>query len=213
MRLHVRARRFAIAGAAVLALAAPGCEPDSRSRFGYTLDVPPAWKAWTGPEPTVPGDILEAYEVPPPDPAPTGEAAARPGSLVVFRSKHAPETTAAQLLTATHHLLFNLPSLRIESEREAQVGGAPAAIIEVVAEGSGRSLYPTGLGKPLPPPGEPGPAVPTRRIWVRIPRGTHRGVIELFFHAPESVEKRLRPAWDAVLASFELMPEDPWLHQ
>jgi len=156
----------------------------------------------------VPGETLEAYEVPPPDPAP-GESRARPGSLVLFRSPHVPETTAAQLLTATHYLLLNLPSLRIESEREAQVGGAPAAIIEVVADGSGGALYPTGLGKPLPPPGEPGPAVPTRRIWVRIPRGAKRGVLEVFFHAPESVEKNLRPAWEAVLASLELRKEDP----
>jgi hypothetical protein len=153
----------------------------------------------------VPGEILEAYEVPPPDPAP-GEARARPGSLVVFRSLHAPDTTAAQLLTATHYLLYNLPSLRIESEREAVVGGAPAAIIEVVAEGTGAALYPTGLGKPVPPPGEPGPPVPTRRIWVRIPRGPGEGILEVFFHAPESAEKRLRPAWESILASLRVEP-------
>ena len=198
-------------GTGALALViALGCEPGPRDRLGYGLDVPPAWKKWTGPQPTVPGDVLEAYEIPAPEPAP-GEAASRPGSFIVFRSPHAPATTAAQLLTATHYLLLNLPSLRIESEREAQVGGSPAVVIEVVADGSGGALYPTGLGKPLPPPGEAGPAVPTRRIWVRIPRGPKLGVLELFFHAPESVATRLRPAWDAVLASLRVNKEDPSL--
>jgi hypothetical protein len=158
----------------------------------------------------VPGEVLEAYEVPSPDGG-LGEGPARPGSLVVFRSIHAPETTAPQLLAATRYLLLNLPSLRIESEREVRLRGAPAAIIEVVATGSGSSLYPTGLGQPRPPPGESGPAVPTRRIWVRIPLGAKRGVLEIFFHAPESVEKSLRPSWDAVLASLEVRKEDPWL--
>ena len=197
-----------LTGAGIALLAVAGCEQSPRDHFGYDLRVPPSWKKWSGPEPTVPGDVLEAYEVPPPDPAP-GEMASRPGSFIVFRSPHAPETTTAQLLTATHYLLLNLPSLRIESEREAPVGGAPAAIIEVVAEGSGSFLYPTGLGKPLPPPGEGGPPVPTRRLWARIPLGPSRGVLELFFHAPESAEKRFRPAWDSVLASFDLRPDDP----
>ena len=135
-RMHPGRRRAysAIAAAVGLALAAAGCKPGPRDRYGYSLDVPSAWKRWTGPEPTVPGDVLEAYEVPPPDPAP-GEAASRPGSFVVFRSPHAPETTSAQLLTATHYLVLNLPTLRIESER------GPMKMIPAASHASAKSSF------------------------------------------------------------------------
>ena len=63
--MHPRARCLCstIAGAAGLALAAAGCEPGPRDSLGYGLDVPPAWKKWSGTRPTVPGDVLEAYEI------------------------------------------------------------------------------------------------------------------------------------------------------
>jgi hypothetical protein len=175
-----------------LAALLAGCGSDPRGRHGYELSVPSGWKPWRrAAPPVVPGDVLEAHE------APAGGPRA---SLVVFRSGYAPETTAAQLLVATRFLLLNLPSLEIKAEREIVVAGKPAVLIEAVADGMGDALAPTGLGKPVPPPGET--LVRTRRAWVRIPRGPEGGTIEVFFHAPEAEYEKVAPAWSEVLASL-----------
>jgi hypothetical protein len=186
----VSARRAALAALA-LALLAPGCSEDPRTRHGYVLQVPAGWRPWSAPTPPiVPGDVLEAYEVP------------GGGSLVVFRSPYTPETTAEQLLTATRYLVLNLPSLEIRSARVIEVAGKPAAFLELTADGIGKALSPTGLGKPVPPAGEQN--VRTRRNWLRVPRGAAEGMIEVFFHAPESEYAGLEAAWNGVLGSLRV---------
>jgi len=178
--------------ALALLLFLAGCGEDARARHGYRVSVPAAWEPWRQPPaPVVPGEVLEAYGVP---------AAGTRGSLVVFRSGYVPETTAGQLLAATHYLLLNLPSLEIKAEREITVGGKPAVLVEVVADGTGGALAPTGLGKPVAPPRES--LIRTRRVWVRVPRGPEDGMLEVFFHVPESEYERFAGAWSEVLASL-----------
>ena len=179
-------------GATLLALPVAGCGGNSRAEHKYDLTVPKDWKAWSQPAPPlVPGKLLEAYEIP----TPQGS-----GSLAVFRSPYLPQTKASELLTQTRYLLLNLPSLKIDEAKEMEVGGRPAVLVSVTAEGRGLELAPTGLGKPVLPAGIPG--ILTRRIWVRVPRGPEDGTLEVFFHCPESEYKSFSPVWEKVLASL-----------
>lgn len=174
------------------------CGTDARSLQRYSLTVPDDWRPWSGlVDPLVPGEVLEAYELP------VGSGLA---SLVVFRSLYRPATTAAQLLIETHHLLLNLPSLEIQSEKtiaiEEKLQQHRAAVVEVTAMGTGKALSPTGTGKPLDPSGHS--QIPTRRIWVRIPRGPPAGTLEIFFHCPEAQHTNLKPTWTAILNSLRV---------
>jgi len=183
----------------ILAGLLSACGTDARSAQRYSLDIPDGWRSWSGPaDPLVPGEVLEAHELP----VPSGLA-----SLVVFRSLYRPATTAAQLLIETRYLLLNLPSLEIQSERQIDVrghaGGHRAVLIEATATGTGNALSPTGTGKPVQPSGEP--QIPTRRIWVRVPRGPTGGTLEFFFHCPEDEYKNLTPVWAAILDSLQCM--------
>ncbi|HVR76485.1 MAG TPA: hypothetical protein VMT52_19300, partial [Planctomycetota bacterium] len=113
-----------------------------------------------------------------------------------------PNTTAEQLLVQTRFLLENLPTLEIRSGVVTEAGGKPAVRVEVVQEGTGAALSPTGLGKPIPPAGKA--QFPTRRVWIRIPRAAAEGTLEIFFHAPEEEYAGLAPAWEEALKSLKL---------
>ncbi|MBI4606407.1 MAG: hypothetical protein HY721_30960 [Planctomycetes bacterium] len=189
----MRGAAVALLPCAVASLAlAVGCQRDPRTAHAYSLAAPVGWKPWSaGAPPVVPGRVLEAWE------SPAGPA---PGSLVVFRSGYLPETTAEQLLVQTRYLLLNLPGLELKAEKVVEAGGRKAALVEVAAPGSGAALAPTGTGKPVSPTGAP--LIPTRRLWLRIPREPELGTLELLFHGSEAEEARLRPAWEAVIASL-----------
>lgn len=175
----------------LLAVAAASCSPDGRSAHGYRLDVPRGWKRDGGAEPIVPGTILERYIVP----TESGE-----GSLVVFRSSYRPRTTASQLLIERTNLLRSLPSLVIHDAGEVAVGDRAAVFFDLTAEGTGKALSPTGLGKPVPPAGEE--QVPTRRLWIAVLRGPELGTLEVFLHCPDVEEATLRQAWEEILGSL-----------
>ena len=187
-----RSGRRAIASVILfLAVLAGGCRADPRNLAGFAITVPAAWTPWTGAPLAAPGELLEAYRVP---------TAAGDGSLVIFRSPYLPETTVGQLLVARRLLLENLPSLTVHEAREIEVAGKPALLVDVTAEGTGWSLSPTGLGKPIPPEGKK--QFPTRRHWVSVPRGPGLGTLEIFFHSPAPEHERLLPEWEAVLRSL-----------
>jgi hypothetical protein len=177
--------------AALLVPLLAGCRADPRRLHGYELAVPAAWERWSGPAPLAPGKVLEAYRVP---------AAAAPGSLVVFRSPYLPETSVAQLIVQRRNLHVSLAETVIHEAREIEVAGRPAALFDISAQGTGSALSPTGLGKPIPPAGER--QLPTRRLWVAIPRGPEQGTLEVFLHYPEEEHEKLQAAWQAVLASL-----------
>src|SRR5262249_25931206 len=103
------------------------------------------------------------------------------------------------LVTQTRYLLLNLPSLTIQEAKEIDLCGTPAVLVQATAPGNGRELAPTGLGKPLL---SGVPLIPTRRIWLRVPRDRESGTLEVLFHCPESESKSLSPAWQGVLASI-----------
>ncbi|MBI4586727.1 MAG: hypothetical protein HY717_22160 [Planctomycetes bacterium] len=179
-----------LAGAALFFSSA--CDPPPRSRAGYEVTIPPGWKPWEGEPPAVPGDLLEAFT------APAGESTA---SLAIFRSPYLPGVTVQQLLAQRRFLLLNLPSLKIHEARELEVNGKPAALLDLTAEGTGKALSPTGLGKPIPPAGEQQQS--TRRLWLILPRGPGLGTLELLFHCHESEHAKLAPAWEAILKSLK----------
>jgi hypothetical protein len=177
---------------AVLAL---GCSEDPRHRFRYELSVPGAWpRLDAASAPLVPGRVFEAYEVP----LPGGP----PGSFVVFRSEYVPESDAKELLIATRYLVQGLATtVRIEDARTVIAGAFEGAFLSFVLAGTGREFHPTSLGKSMPKPGKPD--LPTRRFWLRLPRGPTLGTLELVLHCPESAATALRPAWDVLVASLE----------
>lgn len=161
----------------LLGAAVAGCRSDSRSRFAYTISPPPGWEAVPDAQKTVltPGRVLEAYRA----------QSGGPASLVIFQTGYKPGTTPAEALVEMRYLLLNLPSLTLRSEAVVTVAGAPAARLEAVADGDGAAFFPTTLGKkPEPPAGKT--AVPTHRVWIKLPRARELGTLEVFFHAPES---------------------------
>lgn len=168
------------------------CGSDNRSKHGYEFDAPAGWLEWSGEPLTVPGTILEAYRIP---------TATASGSFVIFRSLYMPETSAAQLLVQRKYLVLNLPSLELHEAKELTVGGKPAAFLEMTATGTGSSLLPTSLGKIVLP--EDRKAMPTRRIWISIPRDQQGGTLEILFHCPENELDKLRSAWELALESFK----------
>jgi hypothetical protein len=198
------ARPAPAAAIASLALAlACGCERTPREALGYQLSMPAGWDRWPGEPPLAPGEVLEAYRVP---------AEPAPGSLIVLRSGFAPRTSAAQIAIERRRLLAGLPGmasgerLEVHESSEIAAGGARAARIEVTAPGTGSSLAPTSLGV-LPPPAS-SPWIPTRRVWIVIPRGAELGTLEILLHVPEEAYAPLRSRWEAALASLKLAGAD-----
>lgn len=186
-------RSLLLLASAMALLGAGGCglRPEGGT---FHITVPAGWRKLRAEEtPLVPGKPLLAHEVP---------ASPAPGSLIVFRSGYMPSTTAEQLLVQTRFLLENLPTLEFRSGVVTEAGGSPAVRVEVVQEGTGAALSPTGLGKPIPPAGKA--QLPTRRVWIRIPRSAAEGTLEVFFHAPETEYARLAPEWEEVLRSLKL---------
>ncbi len=172
---------------------ASGCSPDPRSKGGYKLSPPPGW-ARLGPEEcsrlVLSGEILEAHDL-------------KPGVLAVLGTDYLPGTKASELVVQMRYLLLNLPSLKLQSEGEISIAGAPAARVDATADGDGRSLAPTTLGRPATPvAGQP--FVPTRRVWIKVPRGRERGTLELLLHCPEADYARRKTELDALLASIRL---------
>lgn len=189
-----RLRRCA-AGLTVLA-AVVGCGKAPREQLSYSLATPQGWQPISGASvPLLPGEVLEAYEVPAPS--------AR-GSLVILRSGYLPRTQPKELLAQTRYLFLNLPEMKIQSEELVEVGGEAGIRFEVTGQGTGRNLSPTGLGKPIPPAGEK--QLPTRRVWIRVPRGVEQGTLEIFYHVPEADRAALAPAFDEVLRSLRIRP-------
>jgi hypothetical protein len=193
------AARIAVVVPLAASLAGSGCAEDPRSRHEYAIEVPAEWRSWTATESiTVPGEVLEAWRF---------SAGAHEGSLVVLRSKYAPNTTAAQLLVERRNLLENLPGpspserLRIHEAQVVDLAGREAAVIDASGAGIGIALSPTGLGKAVPPSGA-AEQFPTRRVWVLVPRGKELGTLEVLFHCPEAAYGELQPVWERVLGSL-----------
>ncbi len=180
--------------AAAIALLGSGCSPDARSALRYQLEVPSGWKPVpTGQAPEVLGRRLEAWEIP--------TIGGLKGSLVVTRSEYQPDVTAPQLLVHTRNLTRTLSTtVRLVDDREVSLGDTRAALVGVVAEGTGSALAPTGLGVPYPRPGTE--LIPTRRLWLRAPRGPDLGTLEVFFHCPEAAWPELQGAWETMLRSI-----------
>ena len=183
----MRAVFLGLASIAVAVLS--GCGDSGALEFDAR--VPPQWLPWPDEPPKVPGTLLATYKIP------TGQ---RPGSLAIFRSAYRPNTTAEQLLVERRNLVRGLPTMEVLGGSVIEVGQRKATLLELRAAGTGSALAPSALGEPIAP--NNGTLIPTRRLWVAIPR--ERDTIELFFHCPEAEWERLRGEWERVLESLRV---------
>jgi hypothetical protein len=136
----------------------------------------------------VPGTALAAWS------GPEGS------SLVVYRSLPFPDGTAAMIAESLANRLTNLPDLEVKVKRTEKVAGEPAARVEVIAQGNGDSLAPSGAGTPVSTTGKP--LIATRQVTVGFPR--QGGSLFLSWHMPESAYSRISPDIEAVLGSLQL---------
>jgi hypothetical protein len=130
-------------------------------------------EGWTEVDPSrfaVPGRAIAAWS------GPNGS------SLVVAKLLAVPHASADTLTREMSARFENLPELRIVQASKKKIGGIESAYIEVVAPGTGDALAPTGLGKPIAPPGKE--LVDTRRISLGIPAASQ--TLWLIWHAPEA---------------------------
>ncbi len=147
--------------------------------------------SWTAADPrsfVLPGRAIAAWR------------SAEGGSLVVLQGLAAPRTDAAGLASELTTRLENLPELRIIKSHQRLVGGVPSAVVEIVAPGTGDSLAPSGLGRPIAANDQV--LVPTRRISVGIP-GRDR-TVWLIWHAPESAAATLSSEVESVLDGLRI---------
>lgn len=190
IRARTRWRLAAALGASWLIL---GCSPDPRAKGRYVFTAPAGWTPLSPAERSklvLSGEVFEAYSL-------------NPGAFAILGTEFAARTKAAELVVQMHYLLLNLPTLKIQSEAEVSIAGVPAARVDVTADGDGKSIAPTTLGRP--PTAPAGTAlVPTRRVWIKVPRGHGYSTLELMFHCPEADFERRKPELEAALASFKI---------
>lgn len=170
-----------------------GCgQGDPLQRAGLTLAPPDSWRIAERSRWMVPGTPLAAWS------GPDGS------SLTVYRTLPAPGAPADALGDSLANRLTNLPELTLEVKRTEEIGGSPAARVEVVAPGMGDALAPSGVGKPLAPEGKS--LRPTRQVTVVIPRA--RGPLCLSWHMPEVAYSRLAPEIELTLRGLGLSADD-----
>ena len=97
--------------------------------------------------------------------------------------------------------LENLPDLRIVSGSVRKIGGVEAAMVEVVAPGTGDSLAPSGLGRPIAPDGKT--LMPTRRISLGIP-GPDR-CRWITWHSPEGEADSLKLEVESAIKNLDIV--------
>lgn len=172
---------------------ANGCLPDPRSRSGYDFSAATGWQRLDSERSAklvLAGEVLEAYDT-------------KPGIFALLKTGFIPRAKASELAVELYHLLLNLPSLEIHSKGEVTVAGLPAARIEATGVGNGQSLAPTTLGLRAKPPGNEA-FVPTRRVWIKVPRGPEKGTLEILFHCPEAEYERKRAELESTIHSLRL---------
>ncbi len=189
---------FRLGIVAAAALAAAGCaDPSTMETTGVSITLRPSWKpvaegtylvagkpigSWSGPE----GSSLSIFQV-----LPTPEIA---------RGLARPEAVAKTISVELANRATNLPGAKVLKSEVATVAGRAAAAVEWSAPGTGDAIAPSGVGTPVAPKGKT--LIPTVRITRAIPRATD--TIFVMFHAPESVEARLRPEIDAALDALRV---------
>lgn len=185
--------RWRLAAALGAACLIAGCSPDSRSKGRYSFTAPQGWTPLSAEERSrlvLNGEVLEAYNL-------------NPGAFAVLGTEFAPRTSAAELVVQLRYLLLNLPTMTIQSEGEVSIAGILAARVDVTADGDGKSIAPTTLGRPATAPAGT-TFLRTRRVWIKVPRSRGYSTLELMLHCPEADFDRRKAELEAVLASFKI---------
>jgi hypothetical protein len=158
---------------------------------------PPAWRAVKPSTWIVPGVPMAAWS------GPDGS------SLVLYRSLPIPDGSARMLGEGLAIRMENLPGTQLLVNQTVEVGGVPAARLELVASGTGDALAPSGLGTPIAPEGKK--LISTRRVIVGfvLPGET----VYIVWHMPESSREKVAPDIKATLDTLRLVtPGKPWTY-
>jgi hypothetical protein len=169
-----------------------GCQPTGGNGTAGVLVEPPA--AWKRVEPgtwRVPGVALSAWS------GPEGS------SLVVYRTLPVPGGTPEMMAEGLANRMENLPGVRILHRRTESVGGTTAALVALVAPGTGDALAPSGAGSFVVPEGKT--LVPTRQVTLGFlaPDRT----IYLRWHVPDGSYDRIAPDIRSTIDSIRLAAE------
>ena len=167
-----------------LAILGSGC---GQASVPEVVVVSPGEK-WAAIDPAsvvVPGAALHAWR------GPEGS------SLCIWKAIPAPLATARTLRMDLTTRLENLPGLKVAKSETATVGGVEAAWVEVVAPGTGGTIAPSGMGKPIAQDGET--LVPTHRVSVGFARPD--GNYWITWNYPESASATIGPEVDSILKS------------
>ncbi len=190
--MRLRISRPAVGAVVLFMASAAGCGGGTALEdAGLSLAPPEGWRPVDPTESLVTGKPLAAWT------GPEGM------SLVVFRELWAPGATASSLAEGLANRWVNLPGLEVEACRVATIDGRPAARVDAVAPGDGRSWAPTGTGQAVLPGGAT--PVPTRRVAVGVPG--RKGVVWLWWQGPEAASAIGLPQVDATLATLKLGPD------
>jgi hypothetical protein len=188
-----KALRRVARGASILLVSLPlACAPAGPAR---PIVSPP--KGWTPigakSRPLVaPGRMIAGWD------GPGGSSLCVYSTLPITRPD--PEALVVELATR----LTNMPGLRVARREVVKLGETPAALVEVVAPGDGRSLAPTGLGKPQY--GDGRAQRPTRQRSYTIPAAGE--TIVLAWHSPEEISASIEADVAATLATLSLPAAD-----
>lgn len=187
-RIHGRPGYLARFIVCLSMVASAGCGPGGYESTPSvsSLAIPEGWEPDPTGGPSVPGRTLSAWRGP--------EGA----SLVLYETLPIPRPNARSLVDEQANRLRNLPSTQVMRAETIERNGRTLACIEVVAPGDGRSLAPSGLGRPILP--SSATAVNTRQVTVASPGRS--STLWLVWHHPESANLSLRPVIDKVISSW-----------
>lgn len=177
----------------LLGAVAIGCEPgEPLQQAGVKVAVGKFWQPMGANHWKVPGQALAAWSGP------------QDSSFVIYQTMPVPGVPSSEVLSAALvNRLTNLPSLQILDHKPLTVGGIPAARIELVAQGFGDAIAPSGAGVPVSVDGKS--LRPTRQTTVVISRRS--SPLYLTWHAPESSWPEIAPEIDAILGKISLGPD------
>lgn len=168
-----------------------GCEPGSPiAQAGLELELPASWKPIDPKSRMVPGTALAAWSGP------------QGSTLVLFSTLPIPGGSAESITTSLADRLTNITEMEVKSRKVVDIGNHKAARVEVVAPGTGDTIAPTSVGKPMSPEGKP--LIPTREVMVAI-AGANQ-TVRLSWTLPESSRDQILPDIEATLSKLRFLP-------
>ena len=175
---------------AILASLAVGCggERSPLDRAGVSLVPGEGWSPRDPASLVTLGRPLAAWDGP-------GGA-----SLVVATTLPIPKPDPKACMIELATRWSSLPETEVVVRNVETRGGLEAGRVEAIAPGTGGSIAPSGLGRPIATSGTP--TIPTRSVVLTFPR---RGdTLTLTWRYPEAARRDIAPAVEAALGSLKI---------